>query len=57
VNSTVKITFAEDASEGQTKIDVVHTGVPSSEEDSVRKNWEQYYFIPMKQTFGLEMFI
>lgn len=57
MNSTVKITFAEDASEGQTKIDVVHTGVPSSEEDSVRKNWEQYYFIPMKQTFGLEMFI
>ncbi|XP_011306173.1 activator of 90 kDa heat shock protein ATPase homolog 1 [Fopius arisanus] len=40
-----------------TEVVLTHTGVPSSEEDSTKENWDRYYWDAIKRTFGFGYFM
>ncbi|XP_058789939.1 activator of 90 kDa heat shock protein ATPase homolog 1 [Phymastichus coffea] len=40
-----------------TEVNLTQTGVPVSEEDSTKKNWERYYWESIKRTFGFGIFM
>ncbi|XP_015588663.1 activator of 90 kDa heat shock protein ATPase homolog 1 [Cephus cinctus] len=40
-----------------TEVNLTQTGVPVSEEDSTKENWERYYWDPIKRTFGFGYFM
>jgi activator of HSP90 ATPase len=37
---------------GKTKLTLVHTNIPTGQEDSYKKGWEDFYFKPMREFFG-----
>ncbi|XP_059481125.1 activator of 90 kDa heat shock protein ATPase homolog 1 [Neocloeon triangulifer] len=55
VRSIVELTFDEEP-EG-TSIVLKHSGIPSSELDATKQGWEQYYWNPIKATFGFGSFL
>ncbi|OXU22977.1 hypothetical protein TSAR_008558 [Trichomalopsis sarcophagae] len=40
-----------------TVVNIVQTGVPVSEEDSTKENWDRYYWDAIKRTFGFGYFM
>ncbi|XP_063973917.1 activator of 90 kDa heat shock protein ATPase homolog 1 [Diachasmimorpha longicaudata] len=40
-----------------TEVDLTQNGVPCSEEDSTKENWDRYYWDPIKRTFGFGYFM
>lgn len=40
------------AFEGGTKLEVLHSGVPSSAAEGTKAGWKDHYFVPIRQTFG-----
>jgi hypothetical protein len=50
--STVTLKF-EQASD-YTRVHIIQEGVPVGEVDSVRNNWQSYYWNPIKNVFGYE---
>ncbi|XP_051167111.1 activator of 90 kDa heat shock protein ATPase homolog 1 [Leptopilina boulardi] len=40
-----------------TEVNLTQRGVPTSEEDSTKENWERYYWNSIKQTFGFGYFM
>lgn len=46
-----------DFQDDHTEITVVQSGVPKSEADVTKENWERYYWESMKRTFGFGAFI
>lgn len=53
--STVTMTFTEKSD--HTELNVKQTGVPRSELDVTKQNWERYYWNSIKQTFGFGAFL
>ncbi|KAF2884889.1 hypothetical protein ILUMI_21260 [Ignelater luminosus] len=53
--STVNIKF--DQKSDHTEINLVQTGVPKSEVDVTKQNWERYYWSSIKRTFGFGAFL
>lgn len=51
------VTFNIDQKEDHTEVKVVQAGVPQSEADSTKENWDRYYWEAMKRTFGFGSFI
>jgi activator of HSP90 ATPase len=49
-DSRVEILLAE--TNGKTKLTLVHTNIPTGQEDSYKKGWEDFYFKPMREFFG-----
>lgn len=50
--STLQINFDQNDADGVTQMRVEWTGVPVSQEDVTKQNWEMYYVRSIKQTFG-----
>ncbi|XP_033228102.1 activator of 90 kDa heat shock protein ATPase homolog 1 [Belonocnema kinseyi] len=40
-----------------TEVNLTQSGVPNSEEDATKENWERYYWSAIKQTFGFGCFM
>lgn len=40
-----------------TELNLIQTGVPVSEEDAIKQNWERYYWDAIKRTFGFGYFM
>ncbi|XP_043275574.1 activator of 90 kDa heat shock protein ATPase homolog 1 [Venturia canescens] len=40
-----------------TEVNIIQTGVPVSEEDTTKENWERYYWDAIKRTFGFGYFM
>lgn len=40
-----------------TEVNLVQTGVPASELDVTRDNWDRYYWDSIRKTFGFGAFI
>jgi activator of HSP90 ATPase len=53
--SNVEITIEE--KEDHTLLKLKQTLVPSNEAESTEKNWQRYYFTPIKQTFNFGSFL
>ncbi|CAB3370998.1 Hypothetical predicted protein [Cloeon dipterum] len=53
--SIVELTFDEEP-EGTTII-LKHSGIPSSELEATKQGWDQYYWNPIKVTFGFGSFL
>nr|CAD7428775.1 unnamed protein product [Timema monikensis] len=51
------VTFTIEQKDDHTEVRVLQTGVPQSETDSTRANWEYYYWDSIKRTFGFGSFI
>lgn len=52
-NVTIEISEKND----HTEVNLTQVGVPASEEDSTRENWERYYWDAIKRTFGFGYFM
>ncbi|PSN43263.1 Activator of 90 kDa heat shock protein ATPase 2 [Blattella germanica] len=50
------VTFAIEQKDDHTEVKVVQTGVPESEAETTKENWERYYWEAMKRTFGFGSF-
>lgn len=50
------VTFNIEQKNDHTEVKVVQTGVPQSEADSTKENWDRYYWEAMKRTFGFGSF-
>lgn len=53
--SNVLIEFEE--AEGITKLKLHQTGVPSSDVERTKQNWQNYYWYSIKITFGFGSFL
>nr|XP_031842133.1 activator of 90 kDa heat shock protein ATPase homolog 1 [Nomia melanderi] len=53
--SDVTITISE--KNDHTEVNLTQTGVPLSEEESIKENWERYYWDAIKRTFGYGYFM
>nr|CAD7592029.1 unnamed protein product [Timema genevievae] len=51
------VTFTIEQKDDHTEVRVLQIGVPQSEADSTRENWEYYYWDSVKRTFGFGSFI
>ncbi|XP_050429826.1 activator of 90 kDa heat shock protein ATPase homolog 1 [Adelges cooleyi] len=51
------VTVSINQQEDHTKVKVTLVGVPKSDENVTRQNWERYYFTPIKRTFGYGMLL
>ncbi|XP_034252716.1 activator of 90 kDa heat shock protein ATPase homolog 1 [Thrips palmi] len=51
------VTILIDQKDDHTSVKVTQTGVPSSEADGTRENWDRYYMDAIKRTFGFGSFI
>lgn len=49
-DSLVELSLKE--TKGGTKLTLIHTQIPTGQEDSYRQGWEDFYFKPMKAYFG-----
>nr|XP_033326795.1 activator of 90 kDa heat shock protein ATPase homolog 1 [Megalopta genalis] len=52
-----EVTIAISEKNDHTEVNLTQTGVPSSEEDSTKENWERYYWDAIKRTFGFGYFM
>ncbi|KAK9766068.1 Co-chaperone [Basidiobolus ranarum] len=52
-----KVTIELDQGSDGVKLQLVQEGVPLGQEDITRGNWKQYYWNPIKTTFGFGAFI
>jgi len=50
------VTFNIDQKEDHTEVKVVQSGVPQSEADSTKENWDRYYWEAIKKTFAFGSF-
>lgn len=51
------VTIEIDEKDDHTDVNLTQTGVPTSESDTTKANWERYYWTSMKQTFGFGSFL
>ncbi|KAK3912636.1 Activator of 90 kDa heat shock protein ATPase-like protein 1 [Frankliniella fusca] len=51
------VTMVIEQKDDHTSVKVTQTGVPQSEADGTRENWDRYYWEAMKRTFGFGSFI
>ncbi|KAJ8673417.1 hypothetical protein QAD02_004679 [Eretmocerus hayati] len=47
-----EVTLEMSEKSDHTEVNLKQTGVPTSDEDSTKENWDRYYWDPMKRTFG-----
>ena len=49
-DSQVEILLNEQS--GRTKLTLIHTNIPTGQEESYKQGWEDFYFKPMREYFG-----
>lgn len=52
-----EVTIEINEKSDHTEVSLTQTGVPTSELDSTKENWERYYWDPIKRTFGFGYFM